>query len=176
VVFAIDLLAQGAEGLAGEDGFDGEAEVFGKGEGKVEGGGVVAALEKSDGLVIDVEGVGEVLTGEAAFSAEDGDTVKEVVGAVGCGAIRGGLAVVSLRRIVAYTQYFIKKNNGGGVGPQEAGSPRWPGSYGRSMPMGSRAAFFKTGCGSQKHITFGSGREHIALIFGRQRSPLIAVG
>jgi hypothetical protein len=84
VAVAVDLFAERAERLGGEDGFDGKGEEAGEGEGEGEGGLVIAALEEADGLVVDFEGVGEILTREAALSAEDGDAVKEtVVGRVG---------------------------------------------------------------------------------------------
>ena len=76
---AVDLFAEGAERLGRKDGFDGEGEETGEGEGEGEGGLVVAALEEADGLIVDFEGLGKVLTREAALSSEDGNAVKETV-------------------------------------------------------------------------------------------------
>ena len=76
---AVDLFAEGAKGLGGEDSFNGEREEAGESEGEGEGRLVVAALEEADGLIVDFEGLGKVLTREAALSSEDGNAVKETV-------------------------------------------------------------------------------------------------
>src|ERR1035437_8170876 len=72
---AVDLLAEWLKGLFGEDGFDGQGEVLGQRQGQLEAGAVVAALQKADGLVVHVHGVGQLLAADAALGAQDGDAV-----------------------------------------------------------------------------------------------------
>ncbi len=74
---AVDEFAEGAEWGEGEDGFNGQVEERGELQGEGKGRVVVAAFEESDGLVVDVEGLGELLTGEPALGAKDGDTVMQ---------------------------------------------------------------------------------------------------
>ena len=59
---SVDLFAERAKALPGEDGFNGQAEEFAGAEGEFEAGVVVAAFHVADGLVVDAESVGEVLT------------------------------------------------------------------------------------------------------------------
>src|ERR1700683_837141 len=86
-VAAVHLLAQGSERLRGEDGFDGQAKVAGQRESQGEAGGGIAALEAPAGVVGHLEGVGQVLPGEAALCAQNRDPVVEPV------PVRIGVAV-----------------------------------------------------------------------------------
>ncbi len=72
---AVDEFAEGAERGEREDGLDGQVEEGRELQGEGEGWVVIAAFEEADRLVVDVEGFGELLPGEAALGTEDGDSV-----------------------------------------------------------------------------------------------------
>jgi len=72
-------LAEGLEGFAGEDSFDGEMEEVAEIEREGKGGVVVAAFEEADGLVVDAEGIGQVLAGEVAFCPKNAESVIQNV-------------------------------------------------------------------------------------------------
>jgi len=82
---SVDLFAERAKGLPGEDGFNGQAEEFAGAESELEAGVVIAAFHVAYGLVVDAESVGEVPTALAALSAEDADAVVEGVGGIDLG-------------------------------------------------------------------------------------------
>ena len=71
------MFAEWLEGPSREDGFYGEIEEFRESKGEFEAWAIVAALEKADGLVIDVEGVSQLLSGDTALGAENGNAVEK---------------------------------------------------------------------------------------------------
>src|SRR5664279_1083956 len=81
----IQLLGHRGERPATEDRLYRQAEVLRRPQGKVQARVVLAALQVADRLVVHAQRVGQGLAGEAAFGAEDRETVvQRGFGSVGC--------------------------------------------------------------------------------------------
>lgn len=66
----VDRLAQRPERLSGEDGLDRELKELTDTEGELEAGIEIAPLDVADSLIVDAEGIGEILAGQGALGAK----------------------------------------------------------------------------------------------------------
>jgi hypothetical protein len=100
------LLAEWLEGLGGEDGLDGEAEKCGDLESEFEAGTVVPALKEADGLVVDADGIGQVLAADAPLGTQDSDAIVKttITGRVLIGGIHFQNQLLRIQKIIHLTK------------------------------------------------------------------------
>lgn len=102
----IDLLTQWLEWLGRKDSFNGKPEKFGNCKSERKAGAVIAALEKSNRLVVHTNGISEILPTDGTLSPQDRDAVVKTA------FTRASSFFVSLHDIILRIQNkLVKKEN-----------------------------------------------------------------